>query len=526
MNLNKLTLNGKLLALNAIPVVIFTIVSAIAFVSVSSMKEDSGWVDHTHKVIRHAQNIVGAAVDMETGMRGFLLAGKDEFLEPYHGGKERFSTLVDDLQRTVDDNPTQVQRLDNVRSIINEWQREIVEPMIAFRREVGSSKTMDEVAAVVGEARGKKYFDSFRAEIANFIEMEAELLVVREAALESTVSFTQSATVAGGVGAILAICFVMFFVRRSVVKPIGTIIQGLSSSSEHVANSSNFVSLTSERMSDGTTSQAAGVEEISSALEEMSAMTEKNSSGSIEANDLMKNASQTISRSNAQMEELTKSMKIVSETSDQTSKIVQTIDEIAFQTNILALNAAVEAARAGEAGAGFAVVADEVRSLAMRAAEAARDTGSLIEQSVNSIQQSESIVTETGTSFEGVASQIDQVASLMEQIAESSQEQAQGIRQINSSVREIDGKVQEAAAASEENATSAQEMNTQAVQLKDYAQRLIALVEGADSESVSQRSARAAQSWSPTVQPAKAVGAEPVAVSAQTDSNDFDLWER
>ncbi|EDY82672.1 CHASE3 domain family [Verrucomicrobiia bacterium DG1235] len=526
MNLKNLTLNSKLIALNAIPVAIFAIVSVIAYVSISSMKEDSSWVDHTHKVIRHAQDVVAAAVDMETGMRGFLLAGKDEFLEPYNGGKERFTTLVSDLRRTVSDNPTQVQRLDTIRNYIGEWQREVVEPMIAFRREVGTSKTMDEVASVVGEARGKKYFDSFRAEIADFIQAEADLLVVREAALNSTASFTHSAVVAGGLAAVVAICFVMFFVSRSVVKPIGSIIKGLSSSSEQVANSSNLVSQTSERMSEGSTTQAAGIEEISSSLEEMSAMTDKNSSGAIEANDLMKNASQTIARSNAQMEELTKSMNIVSETSDKTSKIVQTIDEIAFQTNILALNAAVEAARAGEAGAGFAVVADEVRSLAMRAAEAARGTGSLIEQSVNSIQQSEAIVAETGTSFEGVASQIDQVANLMEQIAESSQEQAQGIRQINSSVREIDGKVQEAASASEENASSALEMNSQANQLKDYTQQLIGLVEGAKSGSASGGSVQTAALRTPATAPANSYEAEPVAVSSQSGTGDFDMWER
>jgi methyl-accepting chemotaxis protein len=178
------------------------------------------------------------------------------------------------------------------------------------------------------------------------------------------------------------------------------------------------------------------------------------------------------------MGELTHSMEEISKASEETFKIIKTIDEVAFQTNLLALNAAVEAARAGEAGAGFAVVADEVRNLAMRAAEAAKNTSDLIESTVKKIKDGGDLVATTNDAFGLVAQSAAKVGELVAEIAAASNEQAQGIGQVNTAVAEMDKVVQQNAANAEESASASEEMNAQAEQMKTIVAQLVALVGG------------------------------------------------
>jgi methyl-accepting chemotaxis protein len=170
----------------------------------------------------------------------------------------------------------------------------------------------------------------------------------------------------------------------------------------------------------------------------------------------------------------------VTKSSEETSKIIKTIDEIAFQTNLLALNAAVEAARAGEAGAGFAVVADEVRNLSMRAAEAAKHTGSLIENTINAVKNGRELTRLTQEAFKDNVENSRKMGSIIDEIAAASHEQAKGIDQITISITQMDKVTQQTAANAEETASASEEMNTQAEQLKDYVTYLTSLISGTD----------------------------------------------
>ena len=192
------------------------------------------------------------------------------------------------------------------------------------------------------------------------------------------------------------------------------------------------------RLDETLSNVAATLEETSAALEQMSGLTKQNAKASDEANQMMKAADQTVSQANSAMDGLTTSMSGLSEASQETGKIIKTIDEIAFQTNLLALNAAVEAARAGEAGAGFAVVADEVRNLAMRAAEAAKNTASLIEDTLRRIDEGSSLVEQTNRTFGGMVESTNKVAQMLESITNASQEQSLGIEEINRAVANLE----------------------------------------------------------------------------------------
>ncbi|MEA3414696.1 MAG: methyl-accepting chemotaxis protein [Thermodesulfobacteriota bacterium] len=269
-----------------------------------------------------------------------------------------------------------------------------------------------------------------------------------------------------------------FVILRSITGPINRIITGLNEGAGHVASSSGQVSSASQSLAEGASEQAAAIEETSSSLEEMSSMTKQNADNAGQADSLMKETGHVVSDATSSMSELTTSIQEISSASDETQKVVKTIDEIAFQTNLLALNAAVEAARAGEAGAGFAVVAEEVRNLALRSAEAAKSTAVLIDGTVKKVKGGSDLVERTSNAFSKVAESSSKVGELIAEIAAASNEQAQGIEQTNTAVAEMDKVVQQNAANAEESASASEELSAQAEQMMEIVRELAALVGG------------------------------------------------
>jgi methyl-accepting chemotaxis protein len=303
---------------------------------------------------------------------------------------------------------------------------------------------------------------------------------LRESGKSAEASVAQSKFISLAVMIVGFACALLFgiFLALSIIRPIKKISAGLSEGSDQVANASAQVSVSSQSLAEGASEQAAGIEETSSSIEEMASMTRQNADNANQANTLMIETTKVVDDANRAMGELTESMKEITVASEETAKIIKTIDEIAFQTNLLALNAAVEAARAGEAGAGFAVVSDEVRNLAMRAADAAKNTANLIEGTVKKIKIGSDIVTRTNEAFSKVAAGAKKVGELVGEISAASQEQSQGVEQINKAVTEMDRVVQKNAASAEESASASEEMNAQAEQMREFVAELVAVVEG------------------------------------------------
>ncbi|MHC1729636.1 MAG: methyl-accepting chemotaxis protein [Syntrophobacteraceae bacterium] len=295
--------------------------------------------------------------------------------------------------------------------------------------------------------------------------------------LESAHAIRNGILMVGGTFLGLTIVLVLLF-ARSISKPITRVVAGLDESAVQVAAASNQVSSSSQSLAEGASEQAASLEETSSSLEEMASMTRQNAEHAGQANNLMKEITHVVNESNTAMGQLTISMKDISNASEETSKIIKNIDEIAFQTNLLALNAAVEAARAGDAGAGFAVVAEEVRNLAIRSAEAAKNTASLIESTIKKVKEGTEQVNKAADAFQIVATSTGKMGELVGEVAAASGEQAQGIEQVNLAVAEMDKVVQQNAANAEESAAASEELNAQAEQMRIYVQDLVAVVGG------------------------------------------------
>jgi methyl-accepting chemotaxis protein len=275
---------------------------------------------------------------------------------------------------------------------------------------------------------------------------------------------------------LVLVLFVGWRLENLIVRELLAIAADLAGVSESSGCSAAQVSATSRSLAEGASEQAASLQETSAALEEMSSMTKHNSDKAQQANELAKLARTAADKGAGDMQAMSTAMEAIKVSSDDIAKIIKTIDEIAFQTNILALNAAVEAARAGEAGMGFAVVADEVRNLAQRSAQAAKETAAMIEGAISKTGQGVEISRRVAETLNEIVAKARQVDELVAEVAGASREQTQGIAQINTSIGQIDKVTQSNAAGAQQSAAAAQELNSQAVAMTQSVTELLRLV--------------------------------------------------
>jgi methyl-accepting chemotaxis protein len=316
-----------------------------------------------------------------------------------------------------------------------------------------------------------------------------------------TTTLRLSATIAGL--ALVAVIFVQWLSRR-IRRPLESAVGRMDDFVGRTTAASAQISSSGQTLADGASQQAASLEETSASLEEMSGMTKRNAASAQNAKQLAGQARVVVDTGAASMRQMSAAMQGIKMSSGEIAKIIKTIDEIAFQTNILALNAAVEAARAGEAGMGFAVVAEEVRALAQRSAAAARETAEKIEAALAKSDEGVRTSSQVSGVLDQIVEQVRQMDALVGEIATASAEQSQGIDQINHAVSEMDKITQANAATAEESAAAARELSAQSGELSELVSGLGLLVgAGANRANVNPSTEFAPQE--PSLQPRAAV---------------------
>jgi len=437
--LGRITITQKLAAGFGLIVFIIVILVSVAWNSFDTANDSTELSIHTYTVLDEAQELKEHLLNIETGMRGFLLSGRDDFLEPLVTGKQGFDRSWNELKKLTSDNSRQQQRLDEIKALSTEWVKADVDPMIALRR---SNPGEDVVSARVSEARGKAKMDrmrqlvqELRAEESRLLKVRAEAVAKQQAvALDTlmiggalaaliglTVAVVLSSTIkrrlnqaiqiasaiAAGrldatidrgnrdeIGSLLSALDDMQTQLRQMITNIKDGSQRLLDMASSVASASDQLSVAARDQSQSAGSMAAAVEELTVSIShvatnasEAHGISSDSGKQSIEGGQVLKQTlvsveqiAMTVQASAADVDELGRSI-------EEISTIVNVIKSIADQTNLLALNAAIEAARAGEHGPGFAVVADEVRQLAQRTASSTHEIGQMIAKVQGSTQR-------------------------------------------------------------------------------------------------------------------------------------------
>lgn len=283
----------------------------------------------------------------------------------------------------------------------------------------------------------------------------------------------------------LVVSLIVIYIVRGINATLSESIAELRDGADQVASAASQVSSSSQSLAQGASEQAASLEETSASSEEINSMARKNTDNSRDTAELLASSQQKVTLANQHLADMVISMNEITESSGKISKIIKVIDEIAFQTNILALNAAVEAARAGEAGMGFAVVADEVRSLAQRSAQAAKDTASLIEDSIAKSNEGKEKVDQVAVAIRAVTEDAARVKVMVDEVNLGSEEQSRGIEQISKAITQMEQVTQTTAANAEEAAAAAEELNAQSETLKDVVGRLQAMIDSSMRDGAS-----------------------------------------
>ncbi|MFT4728200.1 MAG: methyl-accepting chemotaxis protein [Granulosicoccus sp.] len=377
-------------------------------------------------------------VDMEAGLRGFVIAGKEEFLEPYVVGQLAFENAMADGLNHVSDNPSQIGRLQKNQSLKEGWLTQHAHESIQLRKQVGrGATTIEDVTSFIEEGHGKRPMGELRGILQLFIGAEFELIAIRTDDANAIAKKTTDITVFGALVVVITGLIATLIISRSIAGPVaaasriaqsimegnlnnivkiksndelGKLLSSLKAMQDklkvlvgEIFNSAETVLISSKEISRGNSSlglradeQAASLEKTAAGMEEITTTVKLSATNANEVNRLATSAREHAESGSAIVSKAVEAMKEINDASSQIADITSAIDELAFQTNRLALNAAVEAARAGEQGRGFAVVASEVGSLARRSASSAKEIKNLIQESIGKVQEGSKLVFESG----------------------------------------------------------------------------------------------------------------------------------
>jgi len=441
----------------------------------SRIKANVETVTQRSSELQRAMTIQTALFKVESGEKSILWAGLDNDKQLYESSKRAViaeyalaDKQIDDLAATLANGADQAAAR-TLRQSLTQW-RSAHDQVVSF----GDSGNFANAQQLITSTINPQLRSAEEAAQGIVRRLDEAM---SQASAESNASYLQSRLLIATVVVLaLIVGLGVIWLVRTINESLRNVSQELGDGAQLVVDASSQMSISAQSMSQGASEQAASLEENSASMEEMATMTRKNAESSYQAATLMGEAARVVESANSALVDMVSSMTSIKVSSQRVSKIIKTIDEIAFQTNILALNAAVEAARAGEAGMGFAVVADEVRNLAQRSAQAAKDTAALIEEAITSASEGSQKVEQVAGGFSAITQRVTEVKSLVDNVSSASKHQAIGIDQVVQSIRQMERVTQTTAATAEESAAACEQLNAQADVTMQLVERLETLV--------------------------------------------------
>jgi methyl-accepting chemotaxis protein/methyl-accepting chemotaxis protein-1 (serine sensor receptor) len=451
------------------------VIALMAVLGYHTVSRSKALVDTTTNVLARKVELAGvlnrAESDMDAAEQSSVLAAyaKDPAdvaaaANRFDQNRQRFQAALSTIEPLLSTDRGR-QLHSHMQTTLNAWLNVSMQA-----RQLAESGNPDAAAKILKD-QTRDYHTAIAADSTELCQLTKDLLLQNGQAVDEALASSHWQIVLLMVIGVVAAGFALR-VMRKVTSEIRQVAEEMMKGARQVAAAATQVASASQSLAQGTSEQAATLEQTSASASEITAVTRKNADNTRTVASVMLETARLVEGANHNLEEMMQSMKEIHGSSEKISKIIRVIDEIAFQTNILALNAAVEAARAGEAGMGFAVVADEVRNLAQRSAQAAKDTASLIEDSIGKSNEGGRKLDHVAKSIEQITTSANQVKTLVDEVDMGSQEQARGIEQISMAVTQMEKVTHRNAANAEESAAASEEMAAQARTLQETVEHL------------------------------------------------------
>jgi methyl-accepting chemotaxis protein/methyl-accepting chemotaxis protein-1 (serine sensor receptor) len=465
-----------------------TLVLFLFFLGASAIFSVSTIADHVHEIVGKTskKQLLAATIQAQSATllgeeRGLLMRGYQKDTKDINADSERFIATAKEMQVTTD---TLLPLLTTAKTkgFVADVQEELAKMleanrMISKAAMAGDMATGDRLFNTVLKPAAKRQNDA----ALTIIDIQKKRFSDASKGAEDAISISRwTVGVLFTLGALVGV--VLTLVVGQINRALRNSVVEMAEAATQIASAASQVSNTSQSQAQGASEQAAMIEETSAATTEISSMAQRAAESSKTTAEIVARSQEGFRQTNSSLASLEGAMAGINESSEKISQIIKVIDGIAFQTNILALNAAVEAARAGEAGMGFAVVADEVRSLAQRSAQAAKDTGSLIEESIDRAKQGQTRVNEVVEAIRSITAETFQIKNLVDETRDGSMEQTRGLDQISRAIMQMEQVTQTNAAGAEEGAAAAEQLNAQAEMMKEVVESLRVMVDGASPD--------------------------------------------